>query len=149
VLALIALLVAMTVQSTPPTTGLRVCNKTHATVTVALAIACYYTISGCRPWSSGWWSIDPGRCKMLLDYLKGMDDTEYLYYAYDARGRTWSGDEKFCVARQRQFEFREDRALHGCDAAAQRGFKHIPIPTPPGNPAEAPLYTLNITATAR
>ncbi|NEP08150.1 MAG: DUF1036 domain-containing protein, partial [Okeania sp. SIO4D6] len=70
--------------------GLKVCNDSHERVSVALAKK-----SGNSWVSSGWWNIDPGDCKKLIDGK--VKNRTYGIYARGLRGGVWPRNKPLCV----------------------------------------------------
>ena len=133
-------------------TGLTACNKTGVQVRIALAADCNYSISGCRAWSQGWWTIDPDACKTLPDvYLSGMGDAKYYYLAIGPRLRGWSGTTPFCVDLRNRFEYREGAASGRCNTTgsahrSKRLFRAIQVPET--DIPQLPGFTFDITVSS-
>jgi uncharacterized membrane protein len=115
-LLLAAVLLPASSLAEPALAGFNVCNKTRATVRVALG-----RFDG-KLWSSeGWWVVKPTDCAALVS--GPLQARYYYFYATDGAG-TWEGKTNFCVAPTARFKAdgRADCARRGFD---RRGFSEV------------------------
>lgn len=87
--------------------GLKVCNDSHERVSVALAKK-----SGDQWITSGWWKIDPGDCKKLIDGK--VKNRTYGIYARGLRGGKWLGNKPLCVENSRfEYHYADSSCAYG------------------------------------
>jgi uncharacterized membrane protein len=70
---------------------LRFCNHTNEQVTVAIG---YNNLDDNQWTSEGWWTIDPGQCKVPFG---GTLKSRYYYYYAESDSGKWDGDYIFCT----------------------------------------------------
>jgi uncharacterized membrane protein len=68
---------------------LKFCNQTNEQVSVAIGYK-----AGEEWTSEGWWTIDPGQCKVPVG---GVLKNRYYYYYADSDSNKWDGDFIFCT----------------------------------------------------
>jgi uncharacterized membrane protein len=101
----------------PALAAFNVCNKSSLATRVAIG-----RFDGTAWTSTGWWTIQPGKCAGLLT---GPLQARYYYlYATDGAAGTWEGRTHFCVAPFARFQAkgRDDCATRGFD---RRGFFEV------------------------
>jgi uncharacterized membrane protein len=93
----------------PAQAALNVCNKARHPARVALG-----RFDG-RAWmSEGWWTIEPGKCAMLI---KSPLDARYYYlYGADTDSGVWDGSTGFCTTANEKF------SISGQGDCARRGY---------------------------
>jgi uncharacterized membrane protein len=91
-LGLVILLAAITATTQRAHAGLRFCND----ATVRLEIAISYPDSA-RGWvAEGWWLVDPGQCRTVID--NPLKSRYYYFFAHDSSGGTrFSGETPYCI----------------------------------------------------
>ena len=106
---------------------LKVCNDSDTPVQFALERAdnCDADTSGCDQYHvAGWTKVQPNSCAVAFQ-----GDTsayEFGLFAKSADGRTWSGDEEYCVEPERDFQ--HDGLLSeitNCPPAKKRRFLNV------------------------
>jgi uncharacterized membrane protein len=86
--------VALAATGSPALADLRLCNKTEATISVAIG---YKAKDGWR--SEGWWNIGGAKCGTLLSGALG--SRYYYIYAVDSQhGGEWGGKAFMCTRRK-------------------------------------------------
>jgi uncharacterized membrane protein len=117
--------------------------KNSQTEIVYVSIA-YYDKSADHEgwWSAGWYHIEPGETKILLDGT--LKYTEYYYYAYDAKSSVWEGDGayNFIIDTKNAFEIKNadmKYQLEKGDNREFRAFRKITV-------GEHDSYTISLTA---
>ena len=105
----LAILAFACVASTSARADFRMCNLTHARVSVALS----YT-DGQQWVTEGWWNLKASDCDTLLS---GALAAQFYYvYAMDERGGEWKGKAFMCTSdREFKIEGRQDCYLRGFD----------------------------------
>ncbi len=100
----------------PAMAAFNLCNKTKATVRVALG-----RFDGQQWTSEGWWNVATAQCATLLS--GPLQARYYYFYATDGAG-SWEGKTGFCVAPGKRFKAtgRADCARRGLD---RRGFSEV------------------------
>ena len=87
-----ALLSSLLVFTLPARADLRICNKTHNMVSVALGYRAE------RGWQSeGWWQAPAGDCRVLYQGSLADRSYYYLYAVDDVGGGEWDGSVFMCT----------------------------------------------------
>lgn len=114
----------------PARAEFRVCNKTGAPISVALAFETAQDMV-----SQGWWTVDPDNCTALIS--TPLDKRYYYHYVIsNALKFEWRGSYQFCTSSDPQFRITGSR---DCESKGQNttGFRQTDV----GGNAD---YTLNV-----
>ena len=96
---------------------LKFCNKTKGQVNVAVG----YKVG--EDWTSeGWWTIEPGSCKVPVG---GVLKNRYYYYYADSDSKVWDGDFIFCT-QDTKFTIQSDKDCKSRGYAPE-GFRELDI----------------------
>jgi uncharacterized membrane protein len=95
----------------PPETGLKVCNRSSSTASVAIvrerSTRNSYGSYSSEWTSSGWYNVSPGACSKVYSG----DVAEVRVMRAESRGVNWGGDLNYCVSPQSAFEYRETTSM--------------------------------------
>lgn len=111
-----ALMIALALSGEQAYADLTICNQTKQPAGLALAMQTGLSEATANTWTSlGWWTVEAGRCKAILD--GPLTEHSYFLHAlhYNVGGR-WEGDESFCVDRG-------SFTIEGRGNCAARGFE--------------------------
>lgn len=121
-----ALFVFLAFHPMPAAASLHVCNKTDHRIDVAIATLIGDCQPNCYAHTKGWWTLDPGACKVPIGgELDTSGDTLYYYYAVDSGGSTWTGTFTLCVDPKYAFDY-DDNQNANC-GGQKRKFRRIDI----------------------
>lgn len=96
----------------PAQADLTICNQTHEPAGIALAMKV-----GAQWTSSGWWTVEAGRCKAVLEGALG-EGPYFLHGVHYNVGGRWEGREKFCIGRG-------SFSIEGRDDCKERGYESV------------------------
>lgn len=123
-------LLALPLFAAPAHAQFRVCNKTPAPISVALAFETTQDVI-----SQGWWTVDPDNCTVLIN--TPLDKRYYYHYVLsNALKFEWRGTYEFCTSSDPQFRI---TGSQDCESRSYTttGFRQTDI----GTNTE---YTLNV-----
>ena len=106
-LGLAILLAAISIGVQRAHAGFQVCNEANLRVSVAIG----YVNQQQRWIAEGWWAIDAGQCKEVIN--GDLSNRYYYFYATGNDGekvRRWSGETSFCIQLEK---FTLDQAQYG------------------------------------
>ncbi len=123
-------LLALPFFAEPAHAQFRVCNKTPAPISVALAFETTQDVV-----SQGWWTVDPDNCTVLIN--TPLDKRYYYHYVLsNALKVEWRGTYEFCTSGDPQFRI---TGSQNCESRSYTttGFRQTDIGT-------SNEYTLNV-----
>lgn len=116
--------------ATPAHAQFRVCNKTPAPVSVAIAFETTQDVV-----SQGWWTVDPDNCTVIIN--SPLEKRYYYHYIIsNALKFEWRGTYEFCTSNDPQFRINGSQDCAG-RSYLTTGFRQTDV----GTNKE---YTLNI-----
>lgn len=123
-------LLALPLMTAPAEAQFRVCNKTAAPISVALAFETSQDVV-----SQGWWTIDPDNCTALINTAL---DKQYFYHYVisNALKFEWKGNYEFCTSDDPQFRITGSQDCEG-RTYITKGFRQTDV----GSNTD---YTLNV-----
>ena len=129
-LRLLSFVLACVAVSAPAQADLTICNKTPASINVAVAFETSQDLV-----SQGWWTLDPDQCEKTI--AVPLDHQYYYHYAISNAPKVeWAGNVNFCTSDDPQFR------VIGAQGCEQRNYHTVGFrQTDVGTNKD---YTLNI-----